>query len=155
MEFLNPTALFGLLALPLLLIPYLIRRKPRRLVFSSLLLFLESGAQASGRPLGRINLPPIFFLQLLLLFLLVAALSEPVFSVRPTNVAVIVDNSASMQALEDGTTRFALAKEKLGAVLDELGTAGQVDVYLTTPRLAKLNATVLTPAQALGLVKNL
>ena len=28
MEFLNPTALFGLLALPLLLIPYLIRRKP-------------------------------------------------------------------------------------------------------------------------------
>jgi hypothetical protein len=155
MEFLNPAALFGLLALPLLLIPYLIRRKPRRLVFSSLLLFLEGGAQASGRPLGRINLPPIFFLQLLLLFLLIAALSEPVFSVRPTNVAVIVDNSASMQALEDGKTRFALAKEKLGAVIDELGAAGQVDLYLTTPRLAKLNATVLTPAQALGVVKNL
>ncbi|HEX5022283.1 MAG TPA: BatA domain-containing protein, partial [Candidatus Binatia bacterium] len=62
MEFLNPAALFGLLALPLLLVPYLIRRKPRRLVFSSLLLFLEGGAQASGR-FGRINLPPSFFLQ--------------------------------------------------------------------------------------------
>ena len=36
MEFLNPTALFGLLALPLLLIPYLIRRRPRRVLFSSL-----------------------------------------------------------------------------------------------------------------------
>src|SRR5512145_1974065 len=155
MEFLNPTALFGLLALPLLLIPYLIRRKPRRLVFSSLLLFLEGGAQASGRPLGRINLPPIFFLQLLLLFLLIAALSEPVFSVRPTNVAVIVDNSASMQALEGDKTRFALAKEKVGAVVDELAAAGQIDLYFTAPSLAKLNAAALTPAQALAIVKNL
>src|SRR6185503_994187 len=115
MEFLNPTALFALLALPLLLIPYLVRRKPRRLVFSSLLLFIEGGAQASPRPFGRVHLPPIFFLQLLLLALLVLALSEPVFSVRPTNVALVLDNSASMQALEDGKARFALAKERLGA----------------------------------------
>ena len=76
MEFLNPTALLGLLALPLLLIPYLIRKKPRRLVFSSLLLFMEGGVQASGRPWGRMNLPPIFFLQLLLLTLLILALGE-------------------------------------------------------------------------------
>lgn len=154
MEFLNPAALFGLLALPLLLVPYLIRRKPRRLVFSSLLLFLEGGAQASGR-FGRINLPPSFFLQLLFLFLLIAALSEPVFSVRPTSVAVIVDNSASMQALEGDKTRFALAKEKVGAVVDELAAAGQIDLYFTAPSLAKLNAAALTPAQALAVVKNL
>ena len=57
MEFLNPAALFGLLALPLLLIPYLIRRKPRRLVFSSLLLFLEGGAQASGRDHHSVDTP--------------------------------------------------------------------------------------------------
>jgi Aerotolerance regulator N-terminal len=52
MELLNPAALFGLLALPLLLVPYLVRRKPRRVVFSSLLLFLESGDQAASRPWG-------------------------------------------------------------------------------------------------------
>ena len=77
MEFLNPTALLGLLALPLLLIPYLIRRKPQRLAFSSLLLFIEAGESASAKPWGRIHLPPLFFLQLLLLALLVFALSEP------------------------------------------------------------------------------
>src|SRR6185503_9080710 len=145
MEFLNPAALFGLLALPLLLIPYLIRKKPRRMVFSSLLLFLEGGAQASGRPLGRIHLPPVFFLQLLLLLLLILALSEPVFSVRPTNIAIVLDNSASMQALEEGKTRFALAKEKLGSTLGELGPAAQIDLYLTTPRLVKFNNAALTP----------
>ena len=155
MEFLNPAALFGLLALPLLLIPYLVRKKPRRLVFSSLLLFIEGGAQASGRPLGRIHVPPIFFLQLLLLALLILALSEPVFSVRPTHVAIILDNSASMQALEDGRTRLALAQEKIGDMIAELGVGGKVDLYLTTPSLAKIETEPLTPGQALSLVKNI
>jgi len=112
MEVLNPTALFGLLALPLLLIPYLIRRKPQRVPFSSLLLFMEAGEAASAKPWGQVNLPPIFFLQLILLALMIFALSEPVFSIRPTNIAIILDNSASMQALEGGKSRFALAKER-------------------------------------------
>ncbi len=154
MEFLNPAALLGLLALPLLLIPYLIRRKPRRLVFSSLLLFIEGDAEAS-RPLGRINLPPIFFLQLLLLALLIFAMSEPVFSVRPTSIAIVLDNSASMQAAQDGKTRLTLAQEKAGAVIGELGAAGKVDLYVTTPRLAKIHAAALTPSQARSAVKNI
>lgn len=152
MEFLNPTALVGLLALPLLLIPYLIRRKPRRIAFSSLLLFMEAGEAASAKPWGRINLPPIFFLQLLLLALLIFALSEPVLSIRPTNIAMILDNSASMQALEDGKSRFALAKERAGALVGELGAGGKVDLYLTTPRLEKLNAAPLSPAEAARII---
>src|SRR5438067_13241255 len=96
MEFLNPTALFGLVALPLLLIPYLVRKKPRRLIFSSLLLFTQGGTETSGRPFGRIHLPPIFFLQLLLLALLIFALSEPVFSIRPSSIALVMDNSANI-----------------------------------------------------------
>ena len=122
MEFLNPGAFLGLLALPLLLIPYLVRRKPRRVVFSSILLFIESGSRPITRPFGRINLPPLFFLQLLLLALLIFAVSEPVFSVRPTSVAVILDNSASMQARENGASRLARAQERIAGVLGELGT---------------------------------
>jgi hypothetical protein len=154
MEFLNPTALLGLLALPLLLIPYLIRRKPRRMVFSSLLLFLEQGAAAT-RSLGRIHLPPLFFLQLLLLAMLIFALSEPVFSVRPSKVALVVDNSASMQALENGTSRFDLAREKMAGVAGELGPAATVDVYLTTPRLTKANRDAWSPTQALDHIRAL
>ena len=147
MEFLNPAALLGLCALPLLLIPYLVRRKPRRMVFSSLLLFLEAGASAS-RPLGRLRLPPIFFLQLLLLALLIFALSEPVFSVRPTSIAIVLDNSASMQALEDGKTRMAAAAEKAAALATDLGPAGQIDLYTTTPRLHRIGAAPLGALEA-------
>lgn len=148
MEFLNPTALLGLFALPLLFIPYLIRRRPRRLVFSSLLLFSAGADQATRRPWGKLNLPPIFFLQLLLLALLVLALSEPVFSVRPTHIAIVLDNSASMQALDDGRTRFDLAKDRAGAILNDLGVAGTADIYLTSPRMEKHAAKPLTVAEA-------
>lgn len=148
MEFLNPTAWFGLLALPLLLLPYLIRRKPRRMIFSSLLLLTEAGERPSGRPWGRINLPWIFLLQLLLLTLLILALSEPVFSVRPSQIAIVIDNSASMQTLENDRSRFAVAQEKARSVITELGLTGQVDLYVTTPRLEKLSSAPMSPTEA-------
>ena len=128
MEFLNPSALYGLLALPLLLIPYLIRRKPQRVMFSSLLLLTDYDPSARRRPWGRFRLPPSFFLQLLLLTLLVLALAEPVLSVRPTHIAILLDNSASMQTLEDGKTRFALAQESARSLVD-LGVNGRVELY--------------------------
>jgi hypothetical protein len=84
----------------------------------------------------------------LLLALLMLALSEPVFSVRPTNIAVVLDNSASMQTVEEGKTRLTLAKEAANSVIGELSAAGKVDLYLTTPRLARLRAAPLAPLEA-------
>ncbi len=155
MEFLNPAALYGLLALPLLLIPYLIRRKPERVLFSSLLLFTEPSTRSGGRPLGRLRLPLIFFLQLLLLALLILALGEPVFSVRTSNIAIVLDNSASMQTLEDQRTRFVLAQEKARGLLADLGPAGRVDLYLTVPRLNKVRGATFDPAEAARVIGTL
>lgn len=155
MEFLNPDALYGLLALPLLLIPYLVRRQPQRVVFSSLLLFSQQASGAMTRPWRRLRLPPIFFLQLLLLTLLTLALAEPVFSVRVSNVAVILDNSASMQAREPETTRFALAREKARDLLGELGATGKVDLYFTVPRLTRINNVALSPGAAAATLESL
>jgi Ca-activated chloride channel homolog len=155
MEFLNPTALYGLYALPLLLVPYLIRRKPRRVVFSSLLLFIEHGTQPTAKPWGRLRLPLLFFLQLLLLLLLILALAEPVFSVRVSNIAIVLDNSASMQAQEDGASRIELAREEARGVLADLGASGKVDVYRIVPRLQKVNNTTLSPSDALALLARL
>lgn len=155
MEFLNPDALYGLLALPLLLIPYLVRRQPQRVVFSSLLLFSQQASGAMTRPWRRLRLPPIFFLQLLLLTLLTLALAEPVFSVRVSNVAVILDNSASMQAKEPETTRFALAREKARDLLGELGATGKVDLYFTVPQLTRINNVALSPGAAAATLESL
>jgi hypothetical protein len=152
MEFLNPAALYGLFLLPLLLIPYLIRRKPRRVVFSSLLLFIEHGGQAIAKPWGRLHLPPIFFLQLLLLLLLILALAEPVFFVRLSNIAIVMDNSASMQALEDGAARVALARDQARRVLGDLSANGKVDIFTIVPQLQKINNEPVSPSDAIGLL---
>ena len=155
MEFLNPTALYGLMALPLLLIPYLIQRRPRRVIFSSLLLFTEIGERASGRPWGRLHLPPIFFLQLVLLTLLIFSLSDPVFSIRPRRIAIALDNSASMQTLENGKTRFQLAQGRARDLLTEVGVTGMIDIYLTTPRLEKVRGATRGVDEAAGLIASL
>ncbi len=155
MEFLNPMALYGLAALPLLVIPYLIRRKPRRIVFSSLLLFTEMGERASGKPWGRLRFPLLFFLQLVLLALLIFSLSEPVFSIRPRSIAIALDNSASMQTLENGKTRFQLAQEQARDLVTETGVTGTIDIYLTTPRLEKVRGTSRRPDEAAGVIARL
>ena len=155
MEFLNPAALYGFFALPLLLIPYLIRRKPRRVVFSSLLLFLGQATQATAKPWGRLRLPPVFFLQLLLLMLLILALAEPVFSVRVSNIAIVMDNSASMQAREDGTARVNLARDQARRVLGDLSANGKVDIFTIVPQLQKVNNAPVSPSAAIGLLAGL
>lgn len=155
MEFLNPAALYGLFALPLLLIPYLLRRKPRRYVFSSLFIFTAMGADSRSRPLGRLRLPLVFFLQLLLLALMIFALGEPVFTARPSRVAIVLDNSASMQALEAGKTRFELAREKATDVFTELGYGASLDIYLSAPRLERIGAASFTPPEAARALRGL
>jgi Aerotolerance regulator N-terminal len=155
MEFLNPTALYGFLALPLLLVPYLIRRKPQRVVFSSLLLFAVPDKRAARRPLGKLRLPPIFFLQLLLLAVVIMALGEPVFSVRTSKIAIVFDNSASMQTLFGQQTRFALAQEKARGLLVDLDPTATADLYLTVPRLAKVRGASLGPVEAASILATL
>ena len=152
MEFLNPAAFSLLLLLPLLIIPYLIKREPRRVSFSSLL-FL-SASPSRSRPWGRLDLPPLFFLQLLLLLLLILALTEPVISVRPLKVAVVLDNSASMQALEGAKSRMAIARDKGSDILRGLSARSRVDLYVTAPRLER-SAGGLAPGEALKIVAGL
>jgi hypothetical protein len=155
MEFLNPSALYGLLALPLLLIPYLMRRKPQRYVFSSLYMFTALGANPTARPFRRLRLPLIFFLQLLLLALMVLALGEPVFTTRPTKVAIVIDNSASMQALEEGKSRFSLAQEKAAGIFADLGFGAVLDLYLTAPRLERFGRQSFSPSEAVRALRGL
>ncbi len=155
MEFLNPAALYALFLLPLLLIPYLIKGRPRRLVFSSLLLFRDLSSRSRARPWGTLRLPPIFFLQLLLLLLLILALGEPVFSVRPLKVAVVFDNSASMQALEGERSRFELAQDEAAALIRGLPARARIDLFALTPSLEQIGRDGMGPGEVLDLVAGL
>lgn len=155
MEFLNPAALYAFFLVPLLLIPYLIRRRPRRLIFSSLLLLRGYPFRSLGRPWGRLRLPPIFFLQLLLLLLLILALADPILSVRPASVAIVLDNSASMQALEGRKSRFEVAQEEVADLLRGLPAGAKIDLYLTVPKIERIGDESLSATDASLLIAKL
>ena len=154
MEFLNLPALYALGALPLLLLPYLIRRKPKRQVFSSLLLLRAFASRPERRFWGQLRLPLIFFLQLFLLALFIGASGDPVLPLATgERLAVVLDNSASMQALENGKSRFDLAKEAAMSALREAPVGSRVDVYLTVPWTGAVGEDLLV-GEALALLEN-
>ncbi|MDP6559157.1 MAG: BatA domain-containing protein [Candidatus Binatia bacterium] len=155
MEFLNPAGLYASSLRPLLLLPYLIKRRPRRVVFSSLLYLREFSTESSRRPWGRLRLPLIFFFQLLLLFLLVLSLGEPITSTgAPGYVAIVLDNSASMQVLEGRKTRFQIAKGEARDRIRSFSQPMEIDLFLTVPKVERVGAK-LTPGEAIARIEGL
>jgi len=106
--FTNPLAFWGLVALPLLVAIYWLRRRHRRHPVSSLMLWLEPReSRQGGTRIDRLRTPLLFFLELLALALLVLAAAEPHVplreSVRP--LIVVLDDSFSMQGGGANSTR--------------------------------------------------
>ncbi|MCD4828612.1 MAG: BatA and WFA domain-containing protein [Candidatus Cloacimonetes bacterium] len=130
LSFLNAGSLFLLAAVAIpLLVHLLARRRPRRIVFSSLR-FIRQVQQQQRR---RINLRQLLLLILrtLVILLTILAIFRPVIKLpglrrsdrHPrTAVAIVIDNSYSMDWLVDTRPALELAFERAGelsAILDE------------------------------------
>ena len=134
MEFLNPAALYALGLVPLLAVPYLLGCRPGRQVFSSLLLLRACADAPERASRRRLRTPLVFLLQACLLALLAASSGDPAVPAPPGGpVAVVLDNSASMQAVEQGRSRFALARAEARRILAGLPEGARVDLYATVP----------------------
>jgi hypothetical protein len=129
-------ALFALLLL-------LHRRRPRiePLEVSSLLLWEGTGDErAAARRARRVS--PRFWLQLLGLLLLVAALAGPTLVEPPRSgrrLLLLVDVSASMQARVAGSTRFELARAEVRRRLGALGPGDRAMLvaFSSRPRIVE------------------
>lgn len=104
-----PLALIGLVSLPALAAIYMLRNKFRRRRVSSLMLWkLQERPKEGGVKVQQARLPWIFFLELLVLLLLVIAATGPRWqagmNLRP--LVVVLDDSVSMTAVgPDGSPR--------------------------------------------------
>ncbi len=114
-----PLALLALATVPALAAIYILRNRFRRRQVSSLLLWrFQVQSKAGGAKVHRLQLPLLFFLELLALLLLVVAATGPHWklpqSQRP--LIVVLDDSFSMHAVRDGVsaqTRAKIFLEKL------------------------------------------
>src|SRR3989338_2389025 len=132
MPFSNLLGLYALLSLVPFIIMYLIRSRPIEKIIPSLMFFLKEQKKAKHHAFfRRLVQNLLFYLQLAILLLLSFAVAEPYLKIphdeAATNTVIIIDGSASMQALSGGSTRFQKAVEAAVAQL-----SGKVSIILAT-----------------------
>src|SRR5512136_2105166 len=109
MPFGNPLALLGLLSIIPLIVIYLIRPKPREVLFSSTIFLTEEKAERSA-VLSRLITDPLFWMQLLVLCSLSIAAAGPYVTeigIPTSHLVVVVDLSASMESNFADSIRLA------------------------------------------------
>jgi hypothetical protein len=135
---LEPAALYLFAIVPLLVLAYLARERPRRVIVSSVLAFRALHVMRGQRFGGRPRFNWTFFVELLILCLAVLAMARPYLVHHGNPAAVVLDNSAPMQVKDaDGKTRFADAVAKLHDRLAQAAPAS-VTVYLTAPQIHQI-----------------
>lgn len=140
-----PLALIGLLSLPLIVAFYMLRLRRRDVPVGSVFLWqqLVRDVEANA-PWQRLRFSWLLLLQLLIAALVVFAAARPFVpatSELAANTVLIVDTSASMGAVDDGTPRIDAARQAARDVIAQLPTGGRVTVVA-----ADDSAHVLQPA---------
>ena len=123
--FLNMTAFWWLALVPLVVLLYFLKLKREEHLFPSTILWQRAIEDLRvNSPFQRLRNNFLLFLQILLLLLAIIALARPFLASRCTSskhVVLLIDNSASMQAIdEDGGSRLAKAKELARRIIDDL-----------------------------------
>jgi hypothetical protein len=132
MSFVAPAAFLFALALPVVILFYLLKRKRVLRLVSSTLLWQKFLAESqASSPFQRLRHNWLLVLQLLLLALAVFALARPYFIGRITGgrlQVVILDASASMQSTDEKPSRFERARAEALALVDGLRDTDQMVV---------------------------
>jgi hypothetical protein len=134
MNFLAPAAFWFALALPVVVVFYLLKRKRVVKLVSSTLLWQKFLAETQANaPFQKLRKNWLLILQLLLLALVVFALSRPFFqgNARESRLRVVIlDASASMQATDVSPSRFEKARAEALKWVDGLRDGEQMMVLL-------------------------
>src|SRR5262249_49422542 len=140
---------------PALLVAYLVRERPRRVVVSSVLAFRALRARRGQRVGGWPRPDWMFFVELLILSLAVLAMAGPYIARAGNPIAVVLDDSATMQAAaQAGRTRFDIARAAVADALTRDGP-GEVNVYLTSPEPHRLGPSFAAPSEAAAALRQL
>ena len=132
MTFANPTAFWGLLlGIPIILF-YFLKVRMRRVPVSTVMFWEQVFEEKNPRSLWkRLRHVSSLIFQLVTLLMCVLALSDP----RSANdadqqrrVVAVVDNSASMQVIENGKTRLQIAKERLAKTIQALRSRDEMAI---------------------------
>ncbi len=146
-----PWAALGLIAVPALVVIYLLRQRSAEHFVSSLILWRgEPPLREGGHRVDRFRAPPLFWLELLILLLLVAAALGPLIPTRDSRrpLVVVLDDSFSMRAGTVSSPRHR-AREALASELVK-PRHGEIRLLLAGQEALPLGEGALDAAAALA-----
>jgi len=131
-----PAALWGLLAIPFLILLYLLRVRRRDHPVSSVLLWQRSAATPAYRPSRRIERSLLLLLQILATAALVTGLARPAVLSRyaPGDLLLVLDLSMSMRARDVSPTRFDRARAEALEAASRLRAGRRAGVVIAGAR---------------------
>lgn len=133
MRFLNPSGLWLLLGVPILIIIYIIKSQHEdRPVSSTYIWKLSSRFMKKRLPLQRFRKVLLFLLQLLMIVTTALMVARPaIFNGESCEYIAILDLSASMQTVaDDGVARVDRAIEQITELADKINNGHKVTVIL-------------------------
>lgn len=133
MQFINFAAILSGLAIPGLILLYLLKQRYQQITVSSTFLWDQVLSQwEAAHPWQKFRKNWLLFLQILILALLTIALMRPVVLGKAAGQSsiYIVDTSLSMQANEDGQTRLDRAKTYLIDMASQLKAGNTISMIL-------------------------
>lgn len=141
MKLLNPSGLWLLLGIPVLIVIYLIRSQHEdRPVSSTYIWKLSSRFMKKRLPLQKLRRLLIFILQLLMIASVALMAARPAFITGKRNEYIaIIDASASMRIADDrGVTRFERALKEVRALADCIDKGHRLSVILAGDKASYL-----------------
>lgn len=134
--FVNQSALYAALLLVPLVILYLLKPKPKRIRFPTIMFIKRiEETKIFSSLFNRFVKDPLLLIQALVITLLAVALANPYFLTVKTGVvdeavAIVIDGSASMQANDVKPTRFQAAVEKAAGIVGGLSENSRVSIVI-------------------------
>ncbi|RLI94202.1 MAG: hypothetical protein DRO90_02415 [Candidatus Altiarchaeales archaeon] len=132
----NPWAFLGLLLLIPIIILYLLKPKPKRIRFPTIMFITRVERDRRFRFFPkRFVRDPLLIVQILIILLFVIAIADPYMKTRvkkgiAENVVFIIDSSASMRATDIYPNRFERAKQIVNGILDKMQEGTKVSILL-------------------------
>ena len=131
MSFLQPLGLLGLIAVPIIIIIYIVKSKYTQKPVSSTFIWKRSLKYVKRK------IPMSLILSLLLILQILTAITASLAISRPTitpfksdETIIILDASASMNTTDGEKTRFELAKDKVLEMAKKAGSNSRVSLIL-------------------------
>lgn len=139
MSFLIPSALWLLLAVPVLILVYIIKTQHEERHISSTFIWKRSERLIKKKmPWQILRRSILFALQLLTVILIALVAARPTMQVKGKGEEwiMIIDGSASMKTATDGVTRFERAVDQAVELAGEMGYGNKATVIYTGDKTA-------------------